>query len=56
MPIEIRELVIKATLGEENSQGSRQNASSHNQQDKDQELVKACVEAVLEILRQRKER
>ena len=57
MPLEIRELVIKATLsGEEGNHGAPGKTSSGNQQDKDQALVRACVDAVLEILKQRKER
>jgi hypothetical protein len=56
MPIEIRELTIKATLGEDtkntgnNPQGD--NAGAANQD----AIVKACVERVLEIIRQKNER
>ena len=54
MPIEIRELVIKATVSQESS--SRENNSAGGKNTKKEELVKACVEEVLEILKNQKER
>jgi len=51
MPIEIRELVIKATVTEnQDSEESTANAEST------EEIVKACVEQVLEILKEKQER
>ena len=55
MPIEIRELVIKASVGDD-EKGSRTSASTNNDQDKDQAMIQACVESVLEILKQQCER
>ena len=57
MPIEIRELVIKATVTQENSQGnSIAAASSNNEVSQKEEVVKICVEKVLEILKEKYER
>lgn len=59
MPLEIRELIIKATVDdniatESNSgDGSQSNESMHNQQEV---LVNLCVEKVLEILKEKSER
>jgi hypothetical protein len=53
MPIEIRELVIRATIdsGEKND---RQSVGAADQERN--EMVAECVEQVLEILRQKAER
>ena len=55
MPLEIRELVIKAQVGNEmNSDGSvERNDSSYANQE---EVVKQCVEKVLEIIKEKMER
>ena len=55
MALEIRELIVRATLGGD-EEGAQGNASADNQQDPQQTLIQTCVEAVLEILRQRNER
>ncbi|MNV83954.1 hypothetical protein D3C71_1777940 [compost metagenome] len=52
MPIEIRELVIKATVLQELNSGSAPN----NGVPPSEELVKVCVEKVLEIIKERNER
>lgn len=54
MPVEIRELVIKATIGQE-GQGSS-GASSSGAASPGEEMIKACVEKVLEILKEKNER
>lgn len=58
MPIEIRELVIKATLEDQASaKGSGgNNRSAPNNTNSQQMLVNICVEKVLEILREKRER
>ncbi len=59
MPLEIRELIIKATVDdniatESNSgDGSQSTEPLHNQQEN---LVNLCVEKVLEILKEKSER
>ena len=54
MPIEIRELVIKASVGQE-GQGSGNAPSAANSGSSD-EVIKACVEKVMEILKEKNER
>lgn len=58
MPIEIRELVIKATIGEESTNtGNTGNGSGGGGEVANQDaIVKACVERVLEIMKQKQER
>ncbi len=55
MPLEIRELIIKASVGDEEN-ASRSAAANGDEQDREQAMVQSCVEAVLEILKQRTER
>lgn len=51
MPVEIRELVIKATVSHEgNASGKAPAASGANNT---QEIIKVCVEKVLEIIKDR---
>lgn len=53
MPIEIRELVIKATIAEETGkQGSEKGPPASNRE----EIIADCVEQVMELLDQEKER
>ncbi len=54
MPIEIKELVIKATIDDQGSQsGGGQGGAPASQK---QEIVEMCVEQVLEILKEKQER
>lgn len=53
MPIEIKEMVIRATI--EESSGGDDSLNAQQNVDVD-ELVDACVQLVLEILRQQDER
>ena len=55
MPIEVRELILKATVTESNGNESApepNNNSISNQE----ELIKTCVEKVLSIIKERHER
>jgi hypothetical protein len=59
MPIEIRELVIKATVVQEGSSGAGAAAggsSVENDVSPNEEIIKTCVEKVLEILKDKNER
>jgi len=56
MPIEIRELVIKATVKDEAEKKTNQITPSRNEASNEDQLVQRCVEQVLEILRQKEER
>lgn len=53
MPIEIRELVVKATVRDRASE--RQPGSRERRAEKE-EIINECVEQVLEILKRKKER
>jgi Family of unknown function (DUF5908) len=57
MPIEIRELVIKATVTQEGAPatGGRP-AASNNATTTSEEIINTCVERVLEIIRDKIER
>ena len=50
MPIEIRELIIKATVTQESNAGNAP-AAGATPGSANQELIKACVEKVLEIIK-----
>ncbi|MDQ6969596.1 MAG: DUF5908 family protein [Mariprofundus sp.] len=54
MPIEIRELVIKATVNE--SSGKRAAGKSGSEDSDQQQIVSECVQQVLDILQDRLER
>jgi len=58
MPVEIRELVIRATIGTEvnSSHGDERKPANKKAEGADQALVSECVEQVLEILRKERER
>ena len=58
MPIEVRELVIKATITED---GNRNQApapavNTNNNVSANEEIITACVEKVLEILKEKNAR
>jgi hypothetical protein len=54
MPIEIRELVIKATVADEGSTpSSGSSAATTNQGSPGEEMINTCVEKVLEILKEK---
>jgi hypothetical protein len=58
MPIEIRELVIKATIVQEGTAGgpTAPSSSSNNNVSANEEIITACVEKVLEIINDRNDR
>lgn len=57
MPIEIRELIIKATIVQDgNPGGGNSNAVANNGVSPSEEVIKVCIEKVLEILKDRDER
>lgn len=57
MPIEVRELVIKATVTPETSQGnSPPAATTNNGVSSTEEIIKTCVDKVLNILKDKMER
>jgi hypothetical protein len=58
MPLEIRELQIKVTVDQPQGQGSQQDGSSGQPQDKSdkESVINQCIEQVMEILNKSKER
>lgn len=59
MPIEIRELVIKATVDQSQSAGANTTAPGKGSQSNSspgEELIKECVDKVLAILKEKNER
>ena len=56
MPVEIRELTIKINLDNAENQGGGGAAGDSNGADAQKALVEACVEKVLEILKEKTER
>ena len=53
MPIEIRELVIKATIDDKGNQSGSSGGISSSVK---QEIVESCVQQILEILKEKQER
>jgi hypothetical protein len=56
MAIEIRELVIKATVAEEGAGPGRAAPGSSASDSPKEEIINECVETVLQILREKHER
>lgn len=56
MPLEIRELVIKASVGDAQSSSETESASSGSTEEQQATIVNLCVEKVLEILKEKNER
>lgn len=57
MPIEIKELVIKVSVGSGEQQGGgQQGAGDAEGEDQNEAIVKACVEKVMELINERMER
>lgn len=60
MPIEIKELIIRATISDEsakaNSKGVTSPVSSQGDASREEEIVSRCVEQVMEILKIKDER
>lgn len=55
MPIEIRELVIKATITQDGQQGTAPSANN-NAVSSQEEIINTCVEKVLAIVKDKMER
>ncbi len=61
MPLEIRELIVKATVDSSGSASGTSdtgadNGSNGNEQSSQEQLINLCVEKVLEILKEKAER
>ncbi len=55
MPIEIRELIIKATVVQEGAGGaiSTPSSNTNNNVSANEEIIAACVEKIMEILKEK---
>jgi hypothetical protein len=53
MPVEIRELVIRASVSEDGKKGSSASASGSGETSSPEQLVKLCVDQILEILKEK---
>jgi hypothetical protein len=56
MPVEIRELVIKAALEANSENVSPGSSQVNNNTSPVEDLIKSCVEKVLEIIKEKNER
>jgi hypothetical protein len=59
MPVEIRELIIKATVVQENTNSSGSAsapAGANNDVSPNEEMIRNCVEKILEILKRKNDR
>ena len=59
MPIEVRELIIKAVVQQDQGSGAGGAASSssgHNDSNPSEELLNKCLDKITEILKERHER
>ena len=56
MPVEIKELVIKAVVNETGNNGAASATSSGQEGGSQDAMIKLCVEKVPEILKDQKER
>lgn len=53
MPLEVRELIIKATIAQEGAvnKASGSSSNTNNNVSENEEIIAACVEKILEILK-----
>lgn len=51
MPIEVRELVIKATVIQEGEESGKSNTPANNAISSQEEIINACVEKVIQIIK-----
>lgn len=56
MPLEIRELHIKVTVSDDEQLTETSSNTGFNSEEQQENLVRVCVEQVLEILKDQKER
>lgn len=56
MPLEIKELHIRVNVQQENAKAEGANSTPSTSAGSEQAIIAACVEQVLEILKEKKER
>lgn len=56
MPVEIRELIIRASVGNPNAGGSNNSTPTDQEAMPREEIIKECVGQVMDIIQEKKER
>jgi len=56
MPIEVRELIIKAAVIQEGTQTAGSSDRGNNSISANEEIIRVCVEKILEIIKEKKDR
>jgi hypothetical protein len=56
MPVEIRELIIRASVGNPNQGGSNNSTGTDQEASPKEEIIKESVEQVMDIIKEEKER
>ena len=56
MPVEIRELIIRATVGNPNTGGSNNSTATDQEAVPKEEIIKECVGQIMDIIQEKKER
>ena len=56
MPIEVRELVIKAVVAQDNAPGASGGSAAQGGPGAPEKIIQACVEKVMDILKEKNER
>ncbi|MEP7229805.1 MAG: DUF5908 family protein [Ginsengibacter sp.] len=53
MPVEVRELIIKATVSPEGDTGSPASSKAGSSGGGSEEIIRVCVEKILEIIKEK---
>lgn len=56
MPVEIRELIIRATIGNPNQGGSNNATANDQEAAPKEEIIKECVGQVIDLIKNKNER
>lgn len=56
MPVEIRELIIRASVGNPNQGGSNNSTATDQEAAPKEEIIKECISQVMDIIKEKNER
>ncbi len=56
MPVEIRELIIRASVGNPNQGGSNNSTANDQEAAPKEEIIKECISQVMDIVKEKNER
>jgi hypothetical protein len=56
MPLEIREVIIRASVGNPNQGGSNNSSGSDHEATPKEEIIKDCISQVVEMMKDKNER